>query len=1027
MLRRLASVGLLLLGCACLFAQHAPLALAQTTTVTFTPPPTPSPSPSPSPAKLETVHGGPITFSVNGSLQFGAHYLNTTNGGIPTVGTPSPSASPTNPIQALQQSQSQSLTTQNAGFVAQVGRRTATTATTVALPVGFGSGGTQFGALTAAYSTPKYSFEYGPQPLVLFGQLPLGSTLRGLALIVPAPFGDETLYEGPAIGAQSDILRLWGLRFRGAAGSTFYEAGISSGDGQFTGKSRTLTFGGAHTFGALGIVGEAAWQERSGGDGSPHGLAFQLQLNDEGSSGAGFSTTVRHMPYAFVAYGAGEIYGDNYLDTNWHAEAGSSQFAVDANWEHIGTSPTEIQSTRTDSLIYGLGLGRIGGMNVSLMQLSTIGGGQSDLTNSAVFQTAFGFAQMNETLGLNLTRSVQNPAGVTAVTSMNAGLQRQFGLYGLALNVLTQRTTQSYNGAQLSGATGTPASGPTTQTTESFGLTRLFGKTGVGISGTITHTVSPTSNAIQKSPLISVSRQISPVITVQTSYGFQTLTDRLNPQSDGRTRVFTFQINAPFSFGSGITTGRIDPRLPATIVGRVQAVSTGGGPLAGLASVGALGGGLGNVLVTLDGRYMQRTDLTGGFQFSFVPAGQHQLRIETSSLPPGLTVDQPVASVTLQGGQVSQVLFQVGNFGGIIGHVYGTSSSGQPVPLPGVQVRIDNGRYSQTDASGAFGFGGLQQGPHTVEVIENTVPAYATFDPKQLTQTVQVHNGGYTKIDFSAVPLGSISGKVVYSPEMLPLKGGVPNVYVVAEPGDHAAIDDDDGSYIIDNLPPGDYTVSVDPETLPEGAGAKPDSQEAKLEPGRHVHGIDFSAGRFEKKVVFTFVAGSAGATSAVEISESRLPPRGTTGVTVHAPENAAVTVNAFNKTTALTYDKSMKAWVGEIAVPEGTKAGDYTVSGSVSGAAQPSAATLKVDPKIPLAILNFSPHNATKGQYVLVRARFLVDVRPGDQIVWQDGQKTTLGKPVAGRVFTFSVVLSLRPLHGVLLTRTGKLPIELL
>lgn len=1030
MLRWFGGFGFAVMVCVCLLLQQAPFAFAQTTTVTFTLPPSPTPSPTPAPSpsgKAQTVRGGPLTYSLNGSLSFGEHYQSSTYGGTSTIGTPSPSASPSNPIQALAQSQSQTQAEDNAGLIAQVGRRTATTSTSLIVPVSGGSNGALLGQVNAFYSTPKYSAVYGPQQLVLFGQLPLGSTLRGFAFVVPTAFGDETLYEGPTIGAEGEILRLLGFRVRAVRGATYYELGIATGDGAATGRSRTLTFGAATTDGNLNIVGEGAWQERAGGDGSPNGPGAQVQLTD-GTSDDSVQATIRHLPDQFVAYGAGEIFGDNYFDTNWHTDFGQQQLALDANVEHIGTSPTQLSSTRTESLLYSGDLSRFGGYSLSLQQLGTVGGGENQITNSAALQTSFNLGALNAMLGTQLTRSMQNLAGVIATTGYSAALQRQFGLFGTSVVFSSQRTTQSYYLSQAANADGL-ASGPSVQTSIGGGISRIFGKTGVSFSDTVVHSDSETSDAVQQTPLLTVSRQISPVISVQTSYGIQTLRDRLNPSSDGRSRLFTFQINAPFSYGSGITSGRIDPRMPATITGRVQMVSTGNGPLAGYATSGISGGGLANVLVTLDGKYLQRTDLTGSFQFSFVPAGQHQLRIDASSLPRGLTVDQPVATVTLQGGQVSQVLFHVGNFGGILGHVFGLDASGKPLPLPNVQVRLDGGPYSQTDTSGAFGFGGLQPGKHTVEVIENTVPAFATFDTASLKQSVSVHDGQYTKVTFSAVPLGSIAGKVIFGPEMLPEKGGVENAYVVAEPGEHAAIDEDDGTYIIDNLPPGDYTVSVDPETLPEGDGAKPESLDVKVASGAHVDGVDFAVGRFEKKVVFSFV-GNNGATSSssLVLREKRLPPRGSTEVTIDAPQAAtSVTVTAFDKRQPLLYNQNRKLWIGEITVPNDAKAGDYSIAGEVAGAVAPTSTTLTVDPKVPLVIMQTTPRNPVKGQYVVVRARFLVDVRAGDKIRWDDGQVTTLGKPVSGRVFTFSLLISLRPMNGVLLTQQGSIPIQLL
>ena len=76
---------------------------------------------------------------------------------------------------------------------------------------------------------------------------------------------------------------------------------------------------------------------------------------------------------------------------------------------------------------------------------------------------------------------------------------------------------------------------------------------------------------------------------------------------------------------------------------------------------------------------------------------------------------------------------------------------------------------------------------------------------------------------------------------------------------------------------------------------------------------------------------------------------------------------------------------------------------------------------------MQMTPPHPEKGDTVLVKARFLVDAHEGEKIQWEDGQTTVLGKPVSGRVFTFNLRISLRPLHGALLTKRGTLPIEIL
>ena len=905
-------------------------------------------------------------------------------------------------------------------------RRTATTVTEIRIPLTVANQtGGQLGTVAAFYSTPKYTVAYTSEPITLFGQLPLGSTLRGFAFIYPTEFGDVTFFEGPATGAQDETIHLYGMRLRDVSGSNFYELGLTSGDGEFTGHSRTLTFGAATSRGPLSLIAEGAWQERSGGDGSPEGLGGQVQIADGSQSGGGDAVlTLRHLPDQFVAYGAGEIYGDNYVDGNLQRSTGTADFNFDASWERIGSSPTQSSINRQVSLFYGGSMFKSGAFGVNLQQQATITpasdgvSATSLLTNQAGLQTSFTVDGLQSSFLTQLSRSVDDPGGVQSFRSLGAIFQRPYGRLELTGTLFSQRTTED-------------TMAPITQTLYGLGVARTFGKATIALTGSITHTIGASTDAVQRLPLLTVTRQISPVISAQASLGYQTLHDTLNPQSDGHSRIFSLQLNAPFSFGNALTTGRSDPRLPATILGRVQLAALGTGPVAGLVTSGASGGGLSNVEVILDDKYIQRTDLTGDFEFGFVTPGQHQLRIEGATIPRGLTVDQPVATITVQGGQSSQVTFQVGNFGGIIGKVLGVDEAGHPAPLGNVSLRLNGGRYATTDTTGTFGFGGLAPGSYSVEIIPNSIPAYASFPADALVQKVQVRDGGYTRITFNATPQGSISGTVLYGLEMLPdFKGGVPNVYVVAEPGEYAAIDGDDGSYIIDNLPPGDYTVSVDPETLPEDSGAKPESVLVHVGPGEHVEGTSFTVGRFQKKVVFSFLGSGAGsAVTTMRLLEHRLPPNGTTQVLVTAPATAkSVTVTSFNNThVPLEYDKARKAWVGELEVPADAKEGDYPIDAVLGVGTAPAGVILTVDPKMPLAIIQYKPANPAKGEVVQVRARFLVDAHEGDKIAWEDGQTTVLGKPVSGRVFTFDLRISLRPMHGALLTKRGSLPIELL
>ena len=998
-----------------------------------TPAPSPTPTPTPRPATIQ--RGGPVQFNVSGSLSLGESSTASTYGGN-VIFTPSPSpnaSSSPGPFPFQQASQTNQNTADiGAGLTADISRRTATTMTDFKLPIGFSANGqSAIGYAQFLYSTPKYSLGYGSQQLLALGQLQMGYTERGFSLIVPQRYGQTTFFEGPAIGANQEIDHLDGILMQQARHGALYEAGFVYANGPATGSAKTLEFGTARGGRNLDMILEGAWQTRSHGDGSPHGVAFQLRLDDF-AQGGGCSTTLRSVPDQFVSFSAGEIYGDKYIDFSCHGAHIPAYF--DVNSEKTGDPIYGITQQNVATIGYSPNT-KLGGLSFNLIHQTGSSDGESLWSNAASVALATQIFRTSALIGGQYQRT--DSGGSDDISqSLSASLRRAIG-HHLSVGVTGQVLRQSLLAAPPSPDVATPivlSPSMTLQKGISFDIAEQFRKTTIQLGETITRTISDSSNAIQHTPLINLTRQISPVISITTSLGYQTLRDSINPAVNGHSRVFSIALNAPFSYGNANVAGRIDPRLPATITGKVLVTSsnaTGQGAASNFATFGGTGG-VGNVLVTLDGKYVQRTDVSGGFQFSFVSPGQHQITIDNSSIPRGFTAVVPVQTVVVQGGQVATVSFSIGTFGGILGHVYGSDSTGNPLPLSNVQLRVDGGAYSQTDNSGAYGFGGLSAGQHEVTVIPQSVPATADFAPDALIQKVSVTDGKYTTLDFRAQLLGSISGSIVYAKDMDTQAGlGVLNAYVVAEPGEHAAIDDDDGNFIIDNLQGGDYTISVDPETIRQGLGSSPETLTVHLAPGEHYKGIQFLVGQFEKKVVFSVLSGGATpapTTPAVHLSETRLPPRGTTTVAINAPQDAVdVVATVFGKQTKLTYDKGSEKWVGEIEVPEAAAAGQYPVSGSIHGTAVTTSASLAVDPKMPLALVQYSPKNAPVGATVTVRARFLVDVRAGQTITWSDGTTTVLDKPVTGRVFTFRKLLTLLPLHGLLLTPKGAIPIVLL
>jgi hypothetical protein len=139
------------------------------------------------------------------------------------------------------------------------------------------------------------------------------------------------------------------------------------------------------------------------------------------------------------------------------------------------------------------------------------------------------------------------------------------------------------------------------------------------------------------------------------------------------------------------------------------------------------------------------------------------------------------------------------------------------------------------------------------------------------------------------------------------------------------------------------------------------------------------------------------------------------------------VTATAFGVASQLTYHAADKTWTGYARIPANAKSGPTSISIDAQGkAAGASYVEVVVDPSIPIVSFELNPRSPTRGQYVHVRAHFLVDAKPGDKIIWQDGTVTILPKPRSGRYFEFDVKVGAEPYRGALVTATGQLPLTL-
>jgi hypothetical protein len=955
---------------------------------------TPVSAPRPAATAPSVQHGGPLTFSLTGNLTFGEQSYASTRGDASSPGGLTSSGV--------------SQATNNAGLMVQLERRTGTTTLNLGMPIGVSSSRRMnAGDVQAGYYTPHFGLQYVSQPLSALGSVPLGSTLAGLSLILPMRGGDMTLYEGGGYLDQNSRARVYGVRARTLLGRDLIELGaLRAARNDGLGGFDSLVAGFASSRGEWDQLFEGAVQRPYGKSGHSVVSAYQYRA-DYGSGGAYSTLAVKHISNGFTSVGTGVISGDDQIAAGFRTDAIAVQELFDKSG--AGGSPTK---SRQGSFSYFKPFGRDRNVTTmwSLNEQRSESGDQIVWLGGAGVQVGGSVGNLSALAGVQATRSTSNFSSPLASVTYQGMFQEPLGPYLAQLEY--QHSRQIADGSFMKVGQA------------QISLTRQWGLTALTLSDQLTHTRTLTSDSVQTAPLLTLSRRLSSVVTLALTYGLQTTRDALNPASNGRTRMFNVQVTAPFGLGNGLVQGRPNPRLPATISGSVINDIGDQGAYAGQVT-----NGVGNVMVVLDNTQVQRTDLSGRFQFNFVPPGHHTLQVELASLPRGVTPDQPVAGIDVLGGQQGQVIFHIGTYGGVQGHVFGRDADGRPVPVPGVALTIDKtGGFATTGPDGAYGFGRLPAGPHVVDVQVNSLPATVTLPQDMLSQKVIVRNGEIATADFTASPLGSIAGKILFDSSLAPEhQGGVWNAYVVAEPGDFAAIADVDGSFLLDNLPAGTYTLDLDPDTLPADTGNMGTAQSVTLKPGDHLEGVEFRVGRKFKAVVFTLKSDAVSAAT-MAVRDPVLPPGGATEISVDAgPDAKSVTAAAFDTKIPLAYDRARKKWIGTLIVPLQAAPGTSTIIADVAGPEKATAsADVKIDPGMPIATFVLTPHRPMRGQYVQVRARFLADVHPGDSIRWLDGQVTKLGQPLTGRVFEFTVKISVQPMHGQLLTRQGRLPITL-
>ena len=962
---------------------------------TATPAPEATPSvtaapaaPPPCPVHRRHLFGdGPIEFSGTGGVDLGTHRLQSAG-----------ATSAQNNV--------------DLSMDVRVSRRTEKSAVVVDQIFGASNGLYNLGQVNVGYNTPQYLVTYGQVNGPADTQLSSGSFNRGITFGIPHGADELDFIGARTTGANGEGYRVGGIRHTRSyakglliSQALYVARGDQSGGNDVTFDTAFGRYRSGQTY-----RGEIALTRTSGIPGIVDGtrLAYAAHADFAGTK---TSTSIGYtsIPDGYLTFGQ-QQYAQTLLSfTNRRPFFSRGMLTFD-----FGDMTSFASGTRSRTLheTTNVSVPLSSWINSQWLVNFAQNSSQGQLTN----ERDAGLALSEQINGFALQQSAQG-SSVTSNLAATAAAQTQL-TFSLAHELFGGYTTlQSATGHSYGdGAAGT-------QLENSASYVRRFGrKTEVGVNVDASRNVIANGDSItqtnQATTTYSFLRRFSPVVGMRVTYG----RTHQSGVFGGSTGYINVDVVGPLAVGASARyTGRANPNLPSIVQGHVYLQNEA-------SSYGLVGNrGISNVLVTIDGGFTQRTDATGAYEFRFVRPGAHTITISSGTLPMGVIPDTSTQSFVVQGGQLITVDFAAGQFAGVGGKVM-EKTNGTSFALPGVLLVVDKTQRGYTGSDGSYQIGHLSPGKHLVAIDAASLPATVAVSGAS-EREVNVVDGAVSPLDWTLTGLGQIRGMVLFAPDAgFGDLTGAKDVYVVADPGQHAAITDPEGHFIIDNLPVGQYTLSVDQDTLPEGQTVVQGPDGPVSVTGEDaVEGITFKVGPAAKQVVFTF-AGGKNAVVTADVHPDRAPPNALVDLVVTTdqkhPKSVVAQGDPFG-TIPLRYDASRRAWIAKIALPPTIANGDYPLHVSVEGERSGSSdATLTVNNALPLIYARGTPSNPRGGAVVHVVARLLADVHGGEQIVFEDGATTTLPVPKGHLVsFTLRVPHAL-PYHGMLLTRRGdKLP----
>jgi hypothetical protein len=155
--------------------------------------------------------------------------------------------------------------------------------------------------------------------------------------------------------------------------------------------------------------------------------------------------------------------------------------------------------------------------------------------------------------------------------------------------------------------------------------------------------------------------------------------------------------------------------------------------------------------------------------------------------------------------------------------------------MAGLQVRLDTGESTTTDAAGRYKFSGVSSGTHevTLDVTQFGQPVRMTTKANigvdLVRSNLAVVNFGV--VDFARL-LGSVFNDLRFEGKRQPDSKDMPEVRLILDDGKtKRTLASEGGEFEVEDLSPGDYTVQVDPDSVPPNYTVPQDSFPVHISP----------------------------------------------------------------------------------------------------------------------------------------------------------------------------------------------------